>query len=70
MIPRRWFFDALRDVGYIEGENLIVEYRFAERAERPPELAAQRSRCSSISLFPSEHRKRWYSKQPLRQSQS
>jgi putative ABC transport system substrate-binding protein len=41
MIPRRWFFDALRALGYIEGENLTVEYRFTDRAEQLPELAAQ-----------------------------
>jgi len=41
MIPRRWFFDALRALGYAEGENLTVEYRFTDRAERLPELAAQ-----------------------------
>jgi putative tryptophan/tyrosine transport system substrate-binding protein len=36
----RWFFEALRDLGYIDGQNLHVEYRFAEeRAELLPDLA-------------------------------
>jgi putative ABC transport system substrate-binding protein len=36
----RWFFEALRDLGYINNHNLQVEYRFAEeRAERLPDLA-------------------------------
>lgn len=33
--------DALRDLGWIEGRNLTLEYRYAEgRAERLPQLAA------------------------------
>jgi hypothetical protein len=32
---------GLRDFGYIEGNNILIEYRFAEgRYERLPELAA------------------------------
>src|SRR5437764_3800025 len=35
------FIEALRDLGWIEGKNVIFEYRFAEnRSERLPELAA------------------------------
>jgi putative ABC transport system substrate-binding protein len=35
------FRQALRDVGYVEGQNLAVEYRWAEgRADRFPALAA------------------------------
>ena len=35
------FVQGLRELGYVEGENLIVEYRFAmEKNERLPELAA------------------------------
>jgi putative ABC transport system substrate-binding protein len=34
--------DGLRKLGHVEGENLVIEYRFAEgREDRLPELAAQ-----------------------------
>jgi putative tryptophan/tyrosine transport system substrate-binding protein len=33
---------GLRDFGYVEGNNIVIEYRFAEgRYERLPELAAE-----------------------------
>src|SRR6266511_4746906 len=33
---------ALREVGYIEGENIAIEYRYAEgKVDRAPELAAE-----------------------------
>src|SRR3977135_1246403 len=33
---------GLRDLGYVEGQNLIMEYRYAEgREERLPDLAAE-----------------------------
>jgi len=33
---------GLRDLGYVEGQNLFIEYRFAEgKAERLPDLAAE-----------------------------
>ena len=32
----------MRDLGYVEGQNLTIEYRYAEgKAERLPELAAE-----------------------------
>jgi putative tryptophan/tyrosine transport system substrate-binding protein len=37
----RGFVQGLRDLGYVDGENLIVEYRFAMgKNDRMPELAA------------------------------
>ena len=37
----RAFRQGLKDTGYIEGENLAIEYRWAENQnERLPELAA------------------------------
>ena len=33
---------ALRDLGYIEGQNIATEYRYAEgKPDRAPELAAE-----------------------------
>ncbi|HEV8724351.1 MAG TPA: ABC transporter substrate-binding protein [Candidatus Binatia bacterium] len=39
---REVFRQGLRDLGYIEGQNIVIEYRHAaDRAERLPELAAE-----------------------------
>ncbi|SRR5712691_10210986 len=36
------FVDGLRDLGYVEGQNLVIEYRYADnRPERIPEFAAE-----------------------------
>src|SRR6266581_9681101 len=36
------FLQALRDLGYVEGRNLVIEYRDAEgKLERLPALAAE-----------------------------
>src|SRR6266571_962303 len=36
------FQAGLRDLGYVEGKSIIVEYRFAEgKEERLPDLAAE-----------------------------
>src|SRR5262249_53891378 len=36
------FRQGLRDLGYVEGKNIILEYRFAEeKPERFPDLAAE-----------------------------
>jgi putative tryptophan/tyrosine transport system substrate-binding protein len=33
---------ALRELGYVEGQNIAIEYRYAQgKRERPPELAAE-----------------------------
>ena len=38
----RTFHEGLRDLGYVVGQNVVVEYRSAEgRAERLPEVAAE-----------------------------
>src|SRR5207245_2599323 len=39
------FLQGLRDLGYVEGQNLVVEYRFAAgQNERLPALAAELAR--------------------------
>jgi putative ABC transport system substrate-binding protein len=43
-LPRTWqaLIEGLRDHGYIEGQNLIIEWRYSEgQAERWPELARE-----------------------------
>jgi putative ABC transport system substrate-binding protein len=32
---------GLRDLGYVEGKNVIIEFRWAERVEQLPEMAAE-----------------------------
>jgi putative ABC transport system substrate-binding protein len=44
---------GLRDLGYIDGQNISIEYRFAEgKAERLPDLAADLVRLRPDVLFP------------------
>jgi putative ABC transport system substrate-binding protein len=39
------FVDGLRDLGYVEGQNLVIEYRYANnQPERIPEFAAELAR--------------------------
>ena len=37
----RAFRQGLKETGYVEGENIAVDYRWAEQMERLPELAAE-----------------------------
>src|SRR4029453_17787591 len=47
------FEDGLRDLGYRVGENVVIEYRFAEaRPERLPELAADLVRLNVDVIVP------------------
>ena len=40
--PVEGFQQALHDLGYVEGQNIIIEYRYAEgRQEQLPRLAAE-----------------------------
>jgi putative ABC transport system substrate-binding protein len=39
---REAFRQALRDLGHVEGENIVIEYRYAEgKFDRLPDLAAE-----------------------------
>jgi putative ABC transport system substrate-binding protein len=41
-VNRSVFFDALRDLGWVEGKNIVVEDRYAEdQLDRLPEMAAE-----------------------------
>ncbi len=45
------FREAMRDLGWVEGRNLALEYRYAEgRAERLPEVAAELVRLKRLPL--------------------
>jgi putative tryptophan/tyrosine transport system substrate-binding protein len=52
------FRQELRKLGWVEGKNFTIEYRFAEqKTERLRELAAELVRLKSI-LLPSRRRQR------------
>ena len=39
------FLQGLRELGYMEGQNIVIEYRFAEgKIDRFPDLAAELAR--------------------------
>src|SRR5215218_3052339 len=40
-IPGEGLRSGLRDLGYIEGSNIVIEWRWAERVEELPALAAE-----------------------------
>jgi len=50
--PVAVFRDGLRELGYVEGQNITVEYRWAEgRYERLPDLAAELTRLQVDVIF-------------------
>jgi ABC-type uncharacterized transport system substrate-binding protein len=46
------FIQGLRELGYVEGKNILIDYRFAEgKAERLPELAVELVRLKDDAIF-------------------
>lgn len=46
------FREGLRDLGYVEGQNIVLEYRFAEgKAERLPDLARELASLKPNVIF-------------------
>jgi putative ABC transport system substrate-binding protein len=46
------FMQGLREVGYVDGKNIIIEYRFAEgKEDRLPELATELVRLKVNAIF-------------------
>ena len=46
------FRQGLKELGYIEGKNIVIEYRFAEaRSDRLPELARDLVRLKVNIIF-------------------
>src|SRR5262249_55282425 len=44
---------GLRDLGYFEGKNIVIEFRWAERVEQLPQLAAELGRMNVDIIFAS-----------------
>ena len=42
---------GLRDLGYVEGKNVVIECRWAERADQLPKLAAELARMNVDVIF-------------------
>ena len=41
-LPVEAFREGLRELGLVEGQNIVIDYRFAEgRFDRPPDLAVE-----------------------------
>jgi putative tryptophan/tyrosine transport system substrate-binding protein len=44
---------GLHDLGYVEGKNIVIEFRWAERVDQLPELAAELVRMNVDLIFAS-----------------
>jgi putative ABC transport system substrate-binding protein len=42
---------ALHDLGWVEGNNVVIEFRWAERTDQLPELAAELARMNVDVIF-------------------
>lgn len=65
--PADTLWQRLRELGHVEGANLIVEHRFAERrTERLPERAADLIRLSPVLIVPRGSIADWGRRSPPR----
>ena len=42
---------GLRDLGYVEGKSIVIEFRWAERVDQLPELVAELARMNIDAIF-------------------
>jgi len=51
-LPLKGFLHGLRDLGYVDGQNIIIEFRYAaEKQDRLPDLAAELIRLKVDVIF-------------------
>jgi hypothetical protein len=53
-VQKAWL-DGLRNHGWIDGRNLIIEYRYAPSQDRLPAFAAELVLSAPICLSPPTH---------------
>ncbi len=53
-VQKAWL-DGLRNHGWIDGRNLIIEYRYARSQDRLPALAAELAALGPICSSPATH---------------
>src|SRR2546430_7380990 len=48
-----WFQEGLRERGYVDGQNIVIEYRWADgRRDRLPDLAVELARLPVDLIVP------------------